>query len=107
MIRPTSGPNARDLGPGEPLGLIEFAFILIFLSYLVAVMIRHRGLALVLDGLDSHTQGWAFQHIIDPTNHGYFSSPMSSPTRSKTVAASATREGSPISVCRTTARSRR
>ena len=72
MIRPTSGPNARDLGPGEPLGLIEFAFILIFLSYLVAVMIRHRGLALVLDGLDSYTQGWAFQHIIDPTNHGYF-----------------------------------
>ncbi|MFC6627892.1 hypothetical protein [Sphingomonas yabuuchiae] len=26
----------------------------------------------MLDGLDSHTQGWAFQHIIDPTNHGYF-----------------------------------
>ncbi|MBB4087505.1 hypothetical protein [Sphingomonas carotinifaciens] len=72
MVRPTSGPNARELGPGEPLGLIEFALILIFLSYLVAVMIRHKGLALKLDGLDSHTQGWAFQHIIDPTNHGYF-----------------------------------
>ncbi len=71
MIRPTSGPNARELSASEPLGLIEFAFVLIFLSYLVAVMIRHKGLSLVLDGLDSHTQGWAFQHIIDPTNHGY------------------------------------
>lgn len=72
MVRPVSGPNARGLDETEPAGLVAFALVLVYLSYLVAAMIRHRGLALVLDGLDSHDQGWAFQHIIDPVNHGYF-----------------------------------
>ncbi|MCO5792783.1 MAG: hypothetical protein HEQ21_08180 [Blastomonas sp.] len=53
-------------------GAIEAFLIVVLLECLLAWrLISSRGLDLTLDGFDSRSQGWVFQHVVRPIRHGY------------------------------------
>lgn len=71
MTRPTTGANAKAIDVAGMGQVVEFMGVLAVLSLLVGFVFASPGLPLAFDGVDVHGQGWAYQHIVQPKNHGY------------------------------------
>ena len=55
----------------SPLALDGFLLAVGIESVAAAAVIASEGLPLALDGVDLRSQGWVFQHIVRPVQHGF------------------------------------
>ena len=55
----------------SPMALDGFLLTVGIESLAAAAIIASEGLALALDGVDLRSQGWVFQHIVRPAQHGF------------------------------------